>query len=74
LRLRAAVFEGDRPLSRGGPVADDEVWVRASSGGQPGRPLVIRNAPGERPQFVQMSNRTAAGMLAKAHQRSGRPC
>lgn len=44
---------GDALLVRGGPVADDEVWVRAGAGGQPGRPLVIRNAPGERPLFVQ---------------------
>jgi hypothetical protein len=45
---------GDALLVRGGNLTDNEIWIRDVLGhsGQPGRPKVIRNYPGERPVFV----------------------
>ncbi|MFN8110480.1 MAG: right-handed parallel beta-helix repeat-containing protein [Thermoleophilia bacterium] len=44
---------GDAVLVRGGQLTDDEVWLRATQGGTATRPIVIRNAPGERPVFAR---------------------
>lgn len=44
---------GDAVLLRGGPMNDDEVWIRAVNGnsGEPAKPKIIRNYPGEAPEF-----------------------
>jgi hypothetical protein len=46
---------GDALLVRGGPVADDEIWIREDYGhsGAPGRDKTIRNYPGETPVFTK---------------------
>ncbi len=48
---------GDALLVRGGNLADNEIWIRDVLGhsGQPGRPKIIRNLPGEQPVFVNAS-------------------
>jgi parallel beta-helix repeat protein len=46
---------GDVLLVRGGPVVDDEIWVRPEHPGQPGRPITIRNYPGERPILAKVT-------------------
>jgi len=45
---------GDALLVRGGNLTDNEIWIRDVLGhsGQPGRPKIIRNYPGEQPVFV----------------------
>jgi len=44
---------GDALLVRGGNLNDDEIWIREQLGhsGQPGKPKIIRNYPGETPVF-----------------------
>lgn len=46
---------GDSLLVRGGPINDDEIWIRDILGhsGAPGRPKNIVNYPGERPYFTK---------------------
>ena len=46
---------GDTLLVRGGPVADDEIWVRPEHGGTAARPITIRNYPGERPTLSKVT-------------------
>jgi hypothetical protein len=48
---------GDAMLVRGGNLTENEIWIRDVLGhsGQPGRPKVIRNYPGEQPVFVNAS-------------------
>jgi uncharacterized protein YegP (UPF0339 family) len=45
---------GDALLVRGGNLNDDEIWIREELGhsGQPGKPKIIRNYPGEAPVFA----------------------
>ena len=44
---------GDAVLIRGGILNDNEVWIRGDYGhsGQPGKPKIVRNYPGEVPVF-----------------------
>jgi hypothetical protein len=44
---------GDALLVRGGPINDDEIWIRATQGhsGTPDQPKIVRNYPGEQPRF-----------------------
>ena len=46
---------GDALLVRGGPVNDDEIWIRDSLGhsGTADQPKIVRNYPGEQPRFVR---------------------
>lgn len=48
---------GDALLVRGGPLNDNEIWIRDSLGhsGLADAPKVIRNYPGETPRFVNAS-------------------
>ncbi len=48
---------GDALLVRGGPLNDNEIWIRDSLGhsGTANAPKVIRNYPGETPRFVNAS-------------------
>jgi hypothetical protein len=45
---------GDALLVRGGNLTDNEIWIRDEHGhsGQPGKPKIIRNYPGEAPVFA----------------------
>ena len=54
--LHAAAFvmvAGDAVLVRGGPLNDNEIWIRDVLGhsGTPAKPKIIRNFPGESPEF-----------------------
>ncbi len=44
---------GDAVLVRGGTLNDNEIWIRDAHGhsGAPGKPKIIRNFPGEVPEF-----------------------
>lgn len=48
---------GDALLVRGGPVNDDEIWIRDAYGhsGLPGKSKTIRNYPGEVPVFIHVN-------------------
>jgi hypothetical protein len=48
---------GDALLVRGGNLNDDEIWIRDVLGhsGQPGKPKIIRNYPGEQPTFTMVN-------------------
>ncbi len=55
--VRNVLKPADALLVRGGPVNDDEVWIRDEHGhsGSATKPKIIRNDPGEAPFFAKTS-------------------